>query len=139
MPMIVTDTWSIPTPDAAIVGRATHYKAGLMETVAFRRHMSLRGYLGGVALNRKADLGRDVWIQWDDGTIEGPYLVVDCARQNHYPDRERRGYVLEVDAGVAMRRGFYHGVPPSVTVHFQEPGGYGQVSNLPPRPNRLPE
>jgi hypothetical protein len=119
--MILTDTWAIPTPDAAITGRATHYKIALMDTVAFRRHMSLVGYVGGVALNRKGDLGRDVWIEWDDGTVEGPFLVVDCARLAHYPRREWHEYILEVDADVAMRHSFFHGVPPPVTVHFQEP------------------
>ena len=113
--------WSVPTADPSLAGYATHYATGLMQTVADNRGMSLDGYAGGVALNRCGDLGRRVWLRWEDGTVTGPLRVVDCAQRGHILDRERRRYVVEVDASLARRRGFFGIGPMPVVVLFEPP------------------
>jgi hypothetical protein len=113
--------WTIPTADDSLDGRATYYAEGMMEQVAANRGLDLRGYKGGVALNRAGDLRRTVWLQWADGAVEGPFLVVDCASRRDFPERERQGYVVEVDAQTARRRVFYDGKPAAVTVWFRRP------------------
>lgn len=110
--------WPVPTEEPTIQGGATYYAPGLMEQVAARRGLDLEPYAGGVALNRAGDLGRQVVLQWEDGTITGPYLVVDCARSDHYDDRLRQNYVVEVDAQTAQLRGFFGVGPVPVTVWF---------------------
>lgn len=81
--------------------------------------MDLSGYMGGVALNRQGDLGRVVWLEFKH-SIEGPYLVVDCAKSVDYKARERQGRVVEVDARTAMRHGFYYWGPVPVHVYFDD-------------------
>ena len=110
--------WSSTSQDS-LHGRATYYSPGLMETVAANRGMDLTGYLGGVALNRRGDLGRIVWLEWPGG-IEGPFLVVDCAQERHYKRRESKRLVVEVDAQTAMRQGFYGVGPWEVRVYFED-------------------
>ena len=110
--------WSSTSP-SNLEGRATYYSPGLMRQVAENRGMDLSGYLGGVALNRKGDLGRVVWLEWDDA-VEGPYLVVDCAKRRHYKVREWKNYVVEVDAFTAKRHGFYRVGPHPVKVYFDD-------------------
>lgn len=123
--------WADPTPQDEIEGRATYYAPGLMAQVAINRSMDLDGHLAGVALNRSGDLGRTVWIQWDDGAIDGPFLVVDCAQQGaHFERREWQGYVVEVPAWVARMRGFYGVGPAPVTVLFDPPPSVGKVLDL---------
>ena len=100
-------------------GQATYYSPTLMQQVAENRGLSLEGYAGGVALNRRGDLGRVVWLEFD-GAIDGPFLVVDCARKEHYDSREQRSRVVEVDAQTAMRREFYGVGPVSVKVFFDD-------------------
>ena len=113
--------WTIPTAEPSITGRATHYAAGLMELVAATRELSLAGYAGGVALNRRGDLRRQVWLDWRDGSTDGPYLVVDCAQRHHFADREASDLVVEVDYQTADARGFAGLAPVPVVVHFQQP------------------
>ena len=98
-------------------GQATYYSPGLMEKVAENRGMDLSGYMGGVALNRKGDLGRVVWLDWG-GVTEGPFLVVDCAQKAHYRVREKQFRVVEVSAEIAQKHGFYGVGPHPVTVWF---------------------
>ena len=105
----------------ALSGLATYYSPGLMETVAANRGMPLDGYAGGVALNDCEHLGRSVWLEWEDGDIEGPFLVVDCAQQRHVGARDARGYVAEVDASVAKEHGFYGVGPVPCSVWFEQP------------------
>ena len=100
-------------------GQATYYSPKLMEEVAEYRGLSLDGYLGGVALNRQGDLGRVVWLEFDRA-IEGPFLSVDCAQREHYEARERKGYVIEVDAETARRHGFFGIGPILVKVYFDD-------------------
>lgn len=115
--------WAEPTQEASITGKATYYRPGLMDQVAVNRGLDLDGYLAGVALNRAGDLGRVVWLQWEDGSFYGPFLVVDCAQRGaHFDARERQGYVVEVPAWVARLRGFYGVGPAEVTIQFYPVG-----------------
>lgn len=120
--------WTVPTSEDVVQGRATYYADGLMEQVAANRGLSLSGYRGGVALNRAGDRGRQVWLEWSDGTVAGPYLVVDCAERRHMGERERQGLVVEVDAQTARLRGFYGVGPVAVQVWFVEPGVGGRLA-----------
>jgi hypothetical protein len=113
--------WTIPTSEPSIAGWTTYYAPDVMEQVAANRGMDLTGYAGGVALNRRGDLGRKIWIRWGDGTVEGPFLVVDCAARQDYPARETAGLVLEVDAQTARRSRFFGIGPVPVVVHFVYP------------------
>jgi hypothetical protein len=114
--LAMTLAWSSRSPDT-LHGQATYYSPGVMAQVAKNRGMDLTPYLGGVALNRKGDLGRIVWIEFDTA-IEGPFLVVDCAQEGHFPDRENQNRVIEVDAATAIRHGFYGVGPVPVKVFF---------------------
>src|SRR5512139_3157200 len=122
--ILTLSTWSSPTSDPEISGLATYYRPDLMQQVAANRHMVAYEppYLGGVALNRAGDLGRTVWLRWEDGTTDGPYRVVDCAKRSDY--LLRRGRIVEVDAETAQRRGFYGIGPVPVTVLFCEPAAW---------------
>lgn len=103
-----------------LVGLATYYAPGVIDQVAANRGMELTGYVGGVALNHPTHLGQTVWLLWpDEGLVDGPFLVVDCAAADDVAKRERLGYVVEVDAGLAERRGFY-GVGPRWVIVVKE-------------------
>ena len=114
--LLVVSLWSSMSSQN-LEGQATYYSHGLMERVAENRGMDLTGYMGGIALNRKGDLGRVVWLEWDDA-VEGPFLVVDCAQRNHYKSRGNR--VVEVDAETAKRHGFFGVGPVPVKVFFYD-------------------
>lgn len=118
---LLTALWMTPTDAPSIDGMATYYAPGLMQAVADNRGMDLSHYRGGVALNRAADLGRTVWLE-HDGKIDGPFLVVDCARQGvHFNDRESRGHVLEVDYRQARDWRMVGAGPIPVRVWFELP------------------
>ena len=110
--------WNQPTDAEAIHGHSTYYADGLMRQVIANRGLS---HADGVALNRAGDLGRIVWLMWDDGTITGPLPVVDCSQKIHFENRESQGRVVEVSAKLARERGFYGVGPVGVTVWFQPP------------------
>ena len=116
--LAVTLVWSSMSP-GNLEGQATYYSPSLMERVAENRGMDLSGYMGGVALNRRGDLGRVVWLEWDRA-VEGPFLIIDCAKRQHYSIREKKGYVVEVDAETARRHGFYKVGPAPVKVYFDD-------------------
>jgi hypothetical protein len=120
--VLVAGGWAASSPQG-LAGQATYMRPGLMADVVAYRGLDLGGYTGAVALNRRGDLGRSVWVRWPDGSLEGPLLVVDCAqRGEHYRAREWQGRVIEVDAETAQRHGFY-GVGPlgGVRVYFDGP------------------
>ncbi len=113
--------WQVPTSDDSITGMATYYAPGVMEAVAVNRGMSIAGFRGGVALNRAGDLGRTVWLEYNDEII-GPYRVVDCARRGlHFEERERKGYVVEIDYRLARDWHIVGVGPVPVKVHFELP------------------
>ena len=115
-------SWFTATQEAEITGSVTRYDAGLMEQVAVNRGiitdtqlfddwLALHNYDGMVALQRKADLFRTVYI---DGER---FFVVDCRQLAHYPGP----HVVEVGYPTARRwldRGPW---PAAVTVSFTPP------------------
>lgn len=113
--------WYTPTPEPYLEGKATYYRAGLMEQVAQTNGYDLSGYKGGVAPNRMADKGREVWIEVE-GRLYGPFLAVDCAAQHDYQTREDKGLIIEVDYQWAMRWHMKGPIP--VTVYFFNPKAY---------------
>jgi len=60
--------------------------------------------VGYAALLRGGDLNRKVWIQWAEGDVEGPFLVIDAAASQHVSSLLARQWVVDVDYATAMRR-----------------------------------
>lgn len=102
---ITLKTWFTPAPEY-MEGNAVWYSPQLMEATARYRGLDLKGYLDGVSLMSPADIGKTVWIHHPDLGWEGPYLVVDCAQQNHmYGVIVSRDEVVEVGYTTAVRWG----------------------------------
>lgn len=105
-------------------GRAMYYNPGIMEQVlSFRLqagHVSAcPECVGHVALLGREDLNRKVWIEWADGDVEGPFLVIDVAAKQHVASLLSRNWVVDVDYQTAMRRGMNRPLP--VTVWDRRP------------------
>ncbi len=107
-------TWMAPTAESVLDGWATFYGPGVMEEVAINRllisrvddypaFLEAQGLAGLVALNRAGDLGRRVWLQQAFHAVEGPFLVVDCARALDYPQRIDDSRIVEIDWPTARR------------------------------------
>lgn len=114
--------YSEPTP-LPITGLAMYYAPQVMDRVElYRERMNqieaCEECIGRVALLRAGDLGRLVWIQVEDGIVEGPFQVLDVAARHHIPDLLRRNWVVDVDYETARRWGMRG--PIEVTV-FAEP------------------
>lgn len=112
---------STPLP---IEGLAMYYNPGVMDqVVAYRERMdeidACPECVGFAALLRAGDLNRKIWIQWEDGTVEGPFLVADVAARHHVDMLIRRGWAVDVDNETAVRQGMLMPVP--VTVHGAPP------------------
>jgi len=102
---------------------AMYYAPNVMENVAqYRQRVDkIEGCdecVGSVALLRAGDLDRKVWIQPEDGAVEGPFQVLDVAARHHIPSLLARNWVVDVDYATAMRWGMRGPVP--VTI-FAEP------------------
>lgn len=67
-----------------------------MAQVAENRGMDLTGYVDGVSLMSSGDIGRDVWLEFEDGRVIGPLLVIDCSQRKHYKMNVNRGRVADV-------------------------------------------
>ena len=128
---IIATAWATPTPNATVTGLATFYAPGVMEAVAVNRGLisetgeygdwlRREGLAGAVALNRAGDLGRTVWLRGPDG-LEGPFMVIDCARRDHYQDRIAQGRVVEVDWSTSRRWGMRGPVSVVVVFRFDAP------------------
>lgn len=76
-------------------GSACYYSPGLMPAVAARRHLTLNGYVGAVALRDRQWCGEAVWLQLPDGQIEGPFRVVDW--WNPEGGATPQGWAVDVD------------------------------------------
>lgn len=111
-------TCGTPTPGDVIHGKATYMNPGRMQEVIANREL---GWSTGIALNREGDLFRWVYLEWPDGTIDGPLISVDCAQAAYYETRERQGRVVEVSAELARERGFFGIGPEPVTVWLIKP------------------
>lgn len=112
----------------SITGLATYYAPGVIEIVLNNRGIVPREVCpscnGIIALQRKEDIGRVVWLSAPGGPIEGPYLVVDCAGGNM---REilRRGWVVDLSYDIALRwQERWHALDTpvaGVTVYYEKP------------------
>jgi hypothetical protein len=96
-----------------------YYNPGIMrQVVEYRKNMgeieSCDDCVGYAALLRAGDLNRKIWIEWTDGTVEGPFLVADVAARHHVDMLIQRGWAVDVDNQTAMRRGMF--MPVAVTV-----------------------
>lgn len=110
-----------PTEARAVSGEASYYAPGVMAAVATRRGLDLDGYLGGVAMMRRGDVGREVWVlAGDSDTWTGPFLVVDCAQRAHYASLVAGDRVIELDRGSWLSLGLPEW-PVPVVVSFGGP------------------
>lgn len=118
-------TWAEPTAQGALVGDAAFYGPGHnMAEIAERRGLSLEGMAGGVALMRRGDLGRVVWI-WIRGRWRGPFRVVDCSQRGHYAMNLARGRAVDLGWATWQALGLPADLVP-VVVRFTDPGGSRQ-------------
>ena len=106
------------------VGKAMYYASGVMEQVIkYRLRVGDitpgKKCLGYVALMRKGDLDREVWIVIN-GQVEGPFCVVDVAALQHIPSLLERNWVVDVDYQTAKRWGMV-GVGPKFVVVLGAP------------------
>lgn len=120
--------WWMPTTATTITGDLSYYAAGLMDRVAANRGLSLEGYAGGVALMRRGDLGRVVWLRvtgpgpGEGQPWAGPFLVVDCAHPRHYAGLVKRGRAAEVSRATWLALGLPEDLVP-VVLTFEDPTG----------------
>ena len=89
-------------------GKAMYYNPGIMQAVLDYRKAQGQvnpcpECVGHVALLRSGDLNRRVWIEWPDGMVEGPFLVIDVAARHHIQMLLQREWVIDVDFRTAMR------------------------------------
>ena len=93
-----------------VSGLAMYYAPNVMENVAqYRLRVNkIEGCdecEGSVALLRAGDLDRKVWIQLQNGEVDGPFQVLDVAARHHIPSLLARNWVVDVDYDTAMRWG----------------------------------
>jgi hypothetical protein len=108
-------------------GKAMYYNPGIMEQVlSYRQALGqvspCQECVGYVALLRAGDLNRKVWIQWEDGFVEGPFLVIDVAARHHIRSLLGRGWAIDIDYHTAWRHGMNRPLP--VTVLASPPAGH---------------
>jgi hypothetical protein len=92
-------------------GFSTYYNPGIMEeVVAYRIRAGditpCPECIGEVALIRAGDINRRIWLQLDDRTVEGPFLVTDCAHTWDVAPLVGRGWGVDLDYDTATRWGF---------------------------------
>lgn len=109
-----------------IVGQATFYGPGVMDTVvanraAWGQAVTCSDCLGYVALADAAYIGHKVWLRRPGYQVEGPFMVADCARVQDRPNLERSGWAVDVDYGIAQRWGM-RGPLPGVEVYVASAG-----------------
>lgn len=100
-------------------GLAMYYNPNVFERVLeFRRSAGnvteCPECIGYVALLRRGDVDRRVWLRREGKPAEGPFWVIDVAGKNHVGQLLERGWVADVDYATAMRWGMNR--PLSVTV-----------------------
>lgn len=100
-------------------GLATYYADGVFDKVIINRGLVVPwGTIGFAALLDAEHIGRRLWIEWPDGTRDGPYLVADCANAAHRADLIARGWIVDVDRATAR----LHGVtgPTQVSIYLEQ-------------------
>ena len=110
-------------------GKAMYYNPGIMDQVLeYRLELGQIApcpqCVGYVALLNAGDLNRKVWIEWEEGDVEGPFLVIDVAATQHVPLLLARQWVVDVDYATALRRAMDGPV-------------YVRVLDAPPRPSPM--
>jgi len=116
-----------------ITGYATYYNPNIMQQVLNYR-LSLgqvstcNECVGTVALLQAGDINRRIWLQWADGSVEGPFLVIDVAASQHVKMLLARHWVVDVDNRTAVRHGMLG--PVLVTV-WGSPPEPSEVASLP--------
>jgi hypothetical protein len=88
-------------------GLATFYAQGMMEHVLDVRAghgqiFACPECVGTVALLRAGDIGRKVWLQPPGGERIGPFMVIDCARQEDVWPLVERNWVVDVSFEVGQ-------------------------------------
>ena len=91
-----------------VSGKVMYYAPGVMDRVINYRTRedsidACAECVGHVALLRVGDINRKVWIQLEDGTFEGPFLVVDVAHPGDIDTLLARDWVVDVDWETAQR------------------------------------
>jgi hypothetical protein len=101
-----------------------YYNPGVMEPVVQYRYRTKEidvcaDCVGHVALLRAGDINRRVWVQLADGSVEGPFQVVDVAARHDIPQLLQRGWAIDVDYETAQRWGLNR--PKPVTILSEPP------------------
>lgn len=100
-------------------GLATYYADGLFDEVIVNRGIVVPwDVIGFVALLDAQHISKRVWIRWPDGTLDGSYLVADCANATDRAALIERGWAIDVDRATARLHDM-HG-PIMVTVFLEE-------------------
>jgi len=102
-----------------VTGYAMYYNPGVMDPVVAYRYRTKEidvcaDCVGHVALLRAGDINRRVWVQLADGSVEGPFQVVDVAARHDIPQLLQRGWAIDVDYETAQRWGLNR--PKPVTI-----------------------
>ena len=119
----LTPTYWEQTP-LPVTGYAMYYNPGVMEPVVQYRYRTKEidvcaDCVGHVALLRAGDINRRVWVQLADGSVEGPFQVVDVAARHDIPQLLQRGWAVDVDYETAQRWGLNR--PKPVTILSEPP------------------
>lgn len=89
-----------------LFGYATFYAPGVMEQViANRVSWGQIQYVEpwfAIAVLDCHRIGQKAMIEWN-GSMDGPYTIVDCAREADKPELERRRVVVDVSWQIAKR------------------------------------
>lgn len=109
-----------------IQGRVMFYNPEVMDRVLNFRlqagHVTIcPDCVGYVAMLRRGDLDRRVWLQRDGKPIEGPFWVIDAADRRHVGGLLARRWVVDVDHETALRWRMNRPLP--VTVWAEPPPG----------------
>jgi len=92
-----------PLAAAVLIGWATFYSPNVMERVAEYRGLSCADCVGYAAMIDPEWIGQRVWIGRPGQRSEGPFLVVDCGKEEYRAAQKARGLVAEVDFETARR------------------------------------
>lgn len=106
-------------------GNATYYAPGVMEKVVENRIrwgqlpssvLNSLNIVGFVALRDCDLIGSVVYIHWPDSSIEGPFIVADCADPKDYPKLDAIDFAVDVDWQTAKRHHLISPTPVQVEV-----------------------
>lgn len=96
-------------------GQAAYYSPGVFEQVVAIRQSGwtagplpeeLPPVIGFVARRDCSEIGRLMLIFWENGDLEGPFLIADCANQIEGHDKlmKKKNIIVEIDHNTAKRR-----------------------------------